>query len=112
MENIRFKIGEKEHTAVMRNPKTNKVMLVIEINEHNVFTSEKGNTYVTLSAINCKEVKDNQTHFVKVPGKFDKEKNETTGLETIVGNIIHVEQKEVEPNIQTANDEDAKVLPF
>lgn len=66
MENVSIKINLAQLThALMKSDKTGNDLLVIPIEDNNLFKSEKGNIYLDLIAFPVKTPNDDQTHIVK-----------------------------------------------
>jgi hypothetical protein len=66
MNNVSIKLNLASLThALMKSEKTGKPLLVIPIEENNLFQSEKGNIYLDLIAFPVKNPTKDQTHIVK-----------------------------------------------
>jgi hypothetical protein len=117
---IKLNLASLQH-ALMKSEKTGKPLLVIPIEENNLFKSEKGNIYLDLIAFPVKNPTEDQTHVVKQSlSKAVREKmtEEEQKSQPIIGNLkIWSEggtRSEQEPNNVAAGAvaEGVKGLPF
>ena len=117
---IKLNLASLKH-ALMKSEKTGKPLLVIPVEENNLFKSEKGNIYLDLIAFPVKSPNEDQTHVVKqsLPKDMREKmsKDEQKAL-PIIGNLkIWSEggdHAEPEPNNASAGNvaEGVNNLPF